>query len=187
LALRIPPTQLRSLEEGDLSVFTAEVYARGAYRKYARYLGVEAPQAHYAFMRSLAGARELVPLRVPQTSPWLQRVWTPAGVIILTIVGGVLLVASYLAWQVQTFVRLPSLELTEPSALVLQQQSVVVRGQAEAEAEVAVNGEVVLPDSEGVFSFDLPLRAGINVVHVEATNAAGRTRVIEQRLLVPRS
>jgi cytoskeletal protein RodZ len=187
VALRIPPVQLKSLEEGNFSVFAAEVYARGAYRKYARYLGVERRQVHHAFLRSLSGARELVPLRLPQTSSWLQRVWTPAGVVVLSIAGGVLLVASYLAWQVQTFVRLPALELTEPSAVVLAQASVTVRGRTEAEAQVQVNGEAVLPGDDGVFSFELPLRPGINVVRATATGAAGRARVVERRLLVPRS
>ncbi len=56
-ALNIPVHHLRALEEGDLSVFSAEVYARGAFIKYAEFLGVHAEATHHAFLRVLSGAR----------------------------------------------------------------------------------------------------------------------------------
>lgn len=185
--LRIPPRQLKSLEEGDLSVFAAEVYARGAYVKYARYLGVKSEHTHRAFLRSLSEARELVPLTVPRSASWLARVWGPAGVIVLLLLAGVALVAGYLAWQVQTFVRVPPLQLTEPQESVVSASSVMVRGVTEPTVLLTVNGEAVLLGPDGAFAHSLPLRRGVNLLRVEATGASGRTNVIEQHLLVPRT
>ena len=187
VVLRIPPVQLKSLEEGNLSIFAAEVYARGAYRKYARYLRVEKEEVYRAFLRSLSDARELVPLKVPRTAPPLARVWTPTGVVVLSIAAGVVLVASYLAWQIQTFVRLPELTVTEPAEAVVEASSVVVRGRTEHEARVSVNGEEVLVGEDGTFSSVVPLKEGINLIQTTATGASDRTTVVERHLLVPRS
>lgn len=185
--LRIPPQQLKSLEEGDLSVFAAEVYARGAYVKYARYLGVGGDRTHRAFLRALSEARELVPLTVPRAASWLARVWGPAGVVVLGLLLGVSLVAGYLAWQVQSFVRVPHLALSEPRAAILEQSSVTVRGLTRPDARLTINGEAVLLQPDGAFTYSLPLRRGVNLLRVEATGASGRTNIVERRLLVPRS
>lgn len=184
--LRIPPEHLKALERGETSVFAAEVYARGAYVIYAKHLGVERQETYYAFLRSLSGAREWVPLKLPQRAGWLKRVGTPAGVIVLGILGGVLLVFGYLGMQVQAFVRLPDLELLEPKEVVLGGSQVVVRGRAETEAYVTVNGETALLDEKGFFTVLLPLEPGINVLQLEAKGAAGRTAVLRQDLLVSR-
>ncbi|HLD25669.1 MAG TPA: helix-turn-helix domain-containing protein [Candidatus Andersenbacteria bacterium] len=187
LNIRIPPSQLRSLEEGNLSAFAAEVYARGAYLKYARYVGVDGERGQRAFLRSLSGVRERVPLHLPQTASWFKRVTMPIGAIVLGVVGCLLLVAGYLAWQVQSFVRVPALTVTEPAALVTEQLEVTVRGTTEREARLTVNGEAVLLGADGSFHFELPLHPGLNVVQVEATGASGRTSLVQRRLLVSRS
>ena len=57
--IRIPPKQLRALEEGNLTVFSAEIYAKGAYTKYASYLGVDSKDAWHYFLRTLAGVKDL--------------------------------------------------------------------------------------------------------------------------------
>ncbi|MFH1354189.1 MAG: helix-turn-helix domain-containing protein [bacterium] len=185
--LRIPPVQLEALEQDNLDVFAAEVYARGAYVRYARYLGVERQKTYYAFLRSLSGTKERVPLRLPQRARWLGRVWTPAGVLVLGALVGALLVIGYLGLQVQTFVRLPELELLEPTVTVIEESQVVVRGRAETEAYVTVNGQVALLAEDGTFEMELMLRPGINVLQLEARGVSGRTRVLKRDLLVPRS
>jgi hypothetical protein len=98
-----------------------------------------------------------------------------------------MLIASYLAWQVQTFVRLPELEVTSPTDVIIHDSSVVVRGQAEREAQVRVNGEDVLVGEDGTFSITVPLKAGVNLIQATATGVSDRTRVVERHLLVPRS
>lgn len=184
--LHIPVKQLRCLEEGDLSGFAAEVYARGAFERYADYLGVRAEHTQRAFLRVLSGAREYVPLRVHRPRPWLTTVLTPRWILAGVIAGIAAVVGSYIMWQVQSFLRLPALELLEPSSPVVMGSTTTIRGQAEPGAHITVNGDVVLLDAQSQFTTPLKLHPGINILRVEATNAAGRTRVIEQHLLMPR-
>jgi len=187
MRLRIPPKYLRALEEGDLSVFSAEVYAKGSYVKYANYLGVDTKDSWHAFLRSLAGAREHVPLRLPVPSTWLQRVLTPTGVFMVIVGLLVLLVAGYIGVQIRSFVRVPELQLLEPTGMSFEETEVVVRGVAEMDAEVTVNKESVLLDENGEFAFVLPLKPGINVLQVEVRGASGRTNTLTKHLLVPRN
>ncbi len=184
--LHIPRKHLIALEQGNLSVFTAEIYAHGAFTKYASFLDVQADHTHHAFMRVLSGAREFVPLRVHTPRPWLHAMFTPHWILaaalsfVATILGG------YIAWQVNSFFRLPGLTLAEPSAGVSETQNITVRGTAGGDADITVNGEQVLLNQDGLFSYDLVLRKGVNTIRVEATNGAGRTRTITRDVLVPR-
>lgn len=185
-ALHIPVKHLRCLEEGDLSGFAAEVYARGAFERYADYLGVRAEQTQRAFLRVLSGAREYVPLRVHRPRPWLTALLTPRWILAGVIACIALLVGSYIMWQVQSFLRLPALELLEPHSPVIVGSTATIRGQAEAGAQLKINGEAVLLDEDGMFTTSFKLHPGINIMQVEATNAAGRTRLLERHLLMPR-
>lgn len=184
--LNIPVRHLESLEQGDLSTFTAEVYARGAFQQYADFLQVRAEKTQHAFLRVLSGAREYVPLRVHRPLPWLQRFITPRWILAGAIALIAVLVGSYIGWQVQTFLRLPDLALLEPTSEVISGATVTIRGRAESNAQVTVNGETTVLANDGVFEVPMYLHPGINVLQIEAKNAAGRTRTITRDLLMPR-
>ena len=182
VALRIPLHQLKSLEACELHAFDAELYARSAFEKYAGYLGLET-KTKQAFLRLLSGGREVVPLKMLRRRSWLARVVTPYWILMLmgSAVAGV--VGTYIIWQVQTFLRLPALALREPVNTVVDTDEVLVRGASETNAAVTVNDQPVLLASDGSFELRLTLHPGVNVVRVEAKNAADRERVIERDLL----
>lgn len=185
--LKIPRRHLVALEEGNLAVFPAEIYARGAFAKYATYLGVATADTNHAFMRVLSDAREFIPLRVHTPRPWLVAMLTPRWVLAGAIAIIALSFGGYIVWQVSSFVRLPALAVIEPAAGVVDASSITVSGKAAVDAEVFVNGDQVLMNAAGEFSQELSLHAGINVVRVDATNAAGRTRTIQRDILRPRN
>lgn len=186
VALRIPPEQLRALEEGKLSVFPAAVYARGAYVKYARYLGIGSDRVRLAFLRALATKRP-ARLRLYTPRPWLAAMLTPHWVLMAVVTAAALLVGSYVVFQVESFFRLPRLSLTEPRTVVARDALIGVAGHAESGVDILVNGEAVLAAADGTFATQLALHPGINVVLVEARNAAGRMRVIERHILFTQS
>lgn len=182
----IPVVKLAALEAGDFSVFAAEVYGRGAYLRYARALGIDGRMAERVVAQALRAAREHVPLRVYVPFPWLTR-WLTPRTLLLAIVGAIgVVVSGYIIWQVQSFLRLPQLKLAEPTVAMVKSGMVIVRGRAETNARVSVNGEAVLLSDEGNFETALVLHPGINVLRLEAENAAGRVRVVEKHLLWPR-
>lgn len=187
--LRIPPAQLNALEENDFSVFSAGVYARGAYLKYASYLGITDPALYQRFLRLLSCVRGQALLQVPVPATWFERMFTSSRILALGVFLVAVVIASYIGWHVQAFVRQPGLEVFSPdlTASVVAPPEVVVRGWAEAGAHVAVNGEGVLVGDDGSFETVLPIGFGINVIQVEARGASGNTHVIRRELLVPRN
>lgn len=183
---KLPLAQVAALEAGDFSVFAAEVYGRGAYLAYARYVGISERRAERAVDQALSAARERVPLKVFTPFGFLQRFLMPLTWLWLAAATVGLTVAGYIVWQVQSFWRLPHISLQEPAGVIIGTPQLVVRGVAEPDARVTVNGEVVLLGEHGEFATTLRLHPGINILHLEAENAAGRKRVLEKHLLLPR-
>lgn len=186
IALRIPSHQLKSLEKCELETFDAEVYARGAFEKYATYLGVS-PTTNQAFSRMLSQGREAVPLKLLTPRSWLAHILTPRWIFLMVGSAIALSVGSYIIWQVQTFLRLPALALVEPAQEVLNTREIMVKGKSETNATVTVNNQPVLLQSDGSFEMPLTIQPGINVLRVEARNAAERSRIIQKDLLLPRT
>jgi len=184
--LRIPVHQLRSLEKCQFEAFEAEVYARGAFEKYATYLGVKTT-TNQAFSRMLSQGRKMVPLKLLTRRSWLAHVLTPRW--ILTMIGSTiaLLVGSYFMWQVQTFLRLPALKITEPIEAIMHNREITIKGRSETNATVTINDQPVLLQPDGSFSWPLSIQPGINIVRVESRNAANRSRIIQKDLLLPRT
>ncbi len=181
----LPLPQILALEEGNFSVFAAEVYAKGAYMRYASLLGIDTKHVQRAMLRAVARSRVTVPLKLhtPQTR-W-QRMLHPR---LLMVCLGLLLaagVSGYIAWQLQSFWRLPVLAISSPVTNVINDQQAAIQGASEAGARVKINGETVLLNEQEEFRLDVPLRYGINVIRIEAQNAAGRMRVIERHILRP--
>ena len=182
-ALGMPRFQIEALERGDFSVFAAEVYARGACGKYAKYLGVDDQISERVIWRALTQVRETVPLQLHTTLTFFQRLAHPHVFIGLAIAGVAFVVGGYIVWQVQSFFRLPDLLLAQEIPAVVHGDVLEVAGSTDPDTRVSINGESVLISPEAKFTTTLVLHPGINVVRVEAENAASRVRVLEQHVL----
>jgi cytoskeletal protein RodZ len=174
--LHIPVNQLMGLEREDFSVFSAELYARGAYRAYAMYLGIYSRSASREFQRTLLTVREHVPLKLHTPESFLESLLNPRIIFIAGCVTVALVVGGYIAWQVQSFWRRPHLEVTAPTSSIITGTNTTITGIAEQQGRVTINGEPVLLTSDATFAVPLVLRQGLNPVTVEVVNAAGRTR-----------
>lgn len=173
--IRIPAKQLRALEDENYSAFSAELYARGAYTTYARYLGVYNPKDLRLVLRSLSAVRERVPLRMLSPDKLFDRMLHPHSILFIAVGCLALLIGGYIAWQLQSFWKVPDLIITSPVNHVLQEASVRVAGTSERNVRLSMNGEQVLLHQDASFSQNITLHKGINMVNVEVINASGRT------------
>lgn len=181
-ALNIPSRQIEALEEGDLGVFAAEIYARGACLKYTAWLGIDMAISERAIWRALSAGRERVPLTLHTSLSWFERLLHPRLVLWLIIGCAAFGVGGYIIWQVQSFLQLPALQVEAVPAVVSAEQ-LALQGTADGQAQVTVNEQPVVLETGGVWHVPLTLHPGINVVRVEAKNAAGRKSVIEKHIL----
>lgn len=181
--LRIPMKQLIALEEEDLAIFSAELYARGAYRAYATYLGMYNTVVSREFYRTLSHVRQRIPLKLHTPETFLESLIHPRIIFVAGCLGIALLVGGYIAWQVQSFWRLPSLTISGPLSRSAPGPDTVIIGRAEQLARVTANGEQVLLRHDASFSIPLSLHSGINPIRIEAINAAGRVNAAQLFLL----
>ncbi|HLC49553.1 MAG TPA: helix-turn-helix domain-containing protein [Candidatus Andersenbacteria bacterium] len=181
--LHIPLNQLLALESDDYSIFSAELYARGAYSAYEKFLGIDTNTSSHAFLRSLSSVRQHIPLTLHTPASWLERLIHPT--VILTAVGLflALLVGGYIAWQLESFWRLPDVIVSEPIDSVITGDHVMISGTTEDKAQVTINEENILLRTDSSFSVPLILHTGINTVRIEAKNSAGRVRTKQLFLL----
>ena len=183
IELHIPLKQLVALEEGDYSVFSAELYARGAYIAYAKYLGIETDMSSRAFLRALSSVRERIPLTLHTPATFFERLIHPkiilsaGGIFLASIVGG------YIAWQLQSFWRLPDLTIDGELSRSTSERTMSITGKAEERSQLTVNGETVLLQEDASFSVPLILHMGMNTVRLEVKNSAGRVRTKQLFLL----
>ncbi len=182
-ALNIPSTQLLALEEGDFSVFAAEVYARGAYLKYALYVGMDFNHAQNEIVRALASVRQHLPLKVHTPYSWFERLVMPRVIMVASIAFVGLMIGGYIAWQIQSYFHLPMLVVTSPTTNIAVASVLPIVGKSDPATRINVNGEQVLLKPDASFAATITLHPGVNIVRIEATNAAGRTRVVAKQIL----
>lgn len=181
--LHISLNQLHALEEEDFSVFSAELYARGAYRAYATYLGIYNKSVAREFLRALTHVRQRVPLTLHTPETFFDSLLNSRSIFIAGCIGIALFVGGYIAWQVQSFWRLPSLTIDGSLSQSVAEPTATISGYTQQLARVTINGEPILLTSDATFSILLHLRPGINPVRIEAINAAGRIRTKQLFLL----
>ncbi|MFH0863684.1 MAG: Ig-like domain-containing protein [Candidatus Gottesmanbacteria bacterium] len=63
-----------------------------------------------------------------------------------------------------------------------ENKSVKVSGQTEIGSTIYINGRLVILQSDGSFSFSLPLNEGENILKIEVTDIAGNQTTIEKKV-----
>ncbi|MDP3004453.1 MAG: hypothetical protein Q8N43_03050, partial [Candidatus Azambacteria bacterium] len=75
----------------------------------------------------------------------------------------------------------PNLAVDPKEDMVIQQESIIVRGKTDNGVDLIINGENVYVSSDGSFSKEVQLTSGINIVEVKAVNNLGKsTKIIRQ-------
>lgn len=187
--LHIPLDQLQALEQDEgAKVFSAPVYAHGALRTYATWLGLDAKDLERALSAQLRAAHvNRSALRVHTLPRWYQWLVHPRTVI---AVAGFIIVAaigSYVVWQIRSFWRLPALALTSPQTTEIDADQVRFAGSTEEGAQVHINGQQVILHDGIYFDELIPIDPGVTVIRIEVENVAGRIRTLDTHLLRPRN
>jgi len=166
---------LEFLESGKYAKLPADVYAKGFLRSYADYLGVPSKALIRLFDRE-KGIEQHKESKANQKAYILKShissfVFTPKVVITFLVIAVVFGGFLYLYTEFDNFVSEPRLVILEPvSGSQVHSLSVPVRGTAEKDALVFINGQEVLVDEEGGFSQEIELHQGTNTLIVEAEN-----------------
>jgi hypothetical protein len=98
-----------------------------------------------------------------------------------------LVLMSYLGWQVKGIIEPPALVVFEPAdGATTSEPKMSVAGVVEGEANVFVNGNIVLPNPDGSFSTTITLERGYNLITVEGKKRYSRSETIKRSVLLGR-
>lgn len=185
--LNINPAYLEALEKGRFDRLPQGVYGKNFLREYAQFLGLDAEElvkifAVYNSPTQKGQQKELFAKQVAKAHYFLTLPKIIKGVLLLLVVAACLY---YLNFRLQKIVAPPRLFLNNPQEnLVTKKNSIEVAGFTEPEAQILVNGEVALGDTNGYFSQTVSLKNGLNTITVTAQKKYGRKNTIVRQIMV---
>ncbi len=180
---KIPRSVLQHLESDNLEKLPGDFYIRKYLRLYAQYLKLKESKLVAKYEEQV----EVGPAPTPQAPPQAQQrlIITPQLLKLGAIALIAVLIVGYLVLQVRNIFEEPFLIVTVPSEdLVITDNFIEIRGQAEKEADVYINNKQIFTDARGYFQTTLDLQQGINILRISAQKKHSQESIIFREILV---
>lgn len=182
--INIRPEYLLALENERFEDLPAGLYGKSFIKEYALFLGLNIKEI-------IKDWNEEVLTGSPD-DPFSRKILARHKFIIfpriirnILLIGAVLICFLYLIFYFKKIVLPPQLIITQPSAnLALSGTNITISGQTEAEAEVKINGEIVLNNHGGSFTQTINLKKGLNNIVIKAKKKYSREQTITRQILV---
>lgn len=180
----IRPEYLIALEEERFEKLPAGLYGKNFIKEYAHFLGLNEKEV-------LAAWEEQASNNSPE-DPFSRKILASHKFIIfpriirnLLIISAITFCFLYLIFYFKQIVLPPELIITKPETnLSLSATNIEISGQTEDEAEVTINGELVLNNHEGYFSQTVNLKKGLNNIIIKAKKKYSREQIVTRQILV---
>jgi len=174
---------LEALEAGQFEKLPPSIYRAGIFKRLAKFLDVDKNEIIKMYRQ------EVQPIGI---SSYDENILKPkkSSYFILTqrklaIFLGVLLLIllfAYLYYQFKFLVGPPNLAVDPKEDMVIQQESLTMRGKTDSGVDLTINGESVYVALDGSFLKEIQLNSGINVVEVKAVNNFGKSAKIVRQI-----
>lgn len=180
LLTQIKPVYIESLEQAKWEKLPSEVYLRGflkslsvAYRIDENIL-VDQFNKEYGFEPK---RRQQMKYAGDKFS------FTPKTVIFIATAVLLIVSAAYVTSQIRSVLAPPLLEVVEPPEDAnIQGNNLVISGRAEVGSSVTINNQSVLVDKNGLFTENVILSGGINVLEIKAVNKFQKQSIVVRRI-----
>jgi len=185
--LRMNIVYLEALESGDFDVLPTGVYRLNFLREYAFFLGISASDLISLFPKDDVENKNHFhkDLFVKKASRVHYFVTIPKVAKNLLMVTASMVCFVYLAICVNAIISPPELSVISPSLdVITNDKEILVEGSTDPDAEVSINDELVLSDSEGMFLKKINLKTGLNTIVIVAHKKYGRKNELVKKILV---
>jgi cytoskeletal protein RodZ len=180
--IKISHRMIEALEADDYRILPDEFYIKNIIKTYAKYLALD-----YNRLLSLYDVVKVKKedLHATAQANQVKVIVTPQRVRNLVIAGIVILLVSYLGWQLNQIFQPPMLDIYQPDKnLVIEQNFIDIRGKTEKEARVYINEKEVFIDANGEFKATLDLQKGLNLIKISAVKKRSGERTVYREILV---
>lgn len=175
---------LLAMEEENFNLLPAGLYGKNFLKKYAAFLGADKNLVAKFLQETIDDQTE--------TNPFSQKILKKNKFLIfpkiirnLLLGLAVLICFLYLIFYFKKIVLPPDLTLNQPEKnLMIKETSILVAGETEKEAEVLINGELILNNNGGTFSQTVNLKKGVNTLTISAKKKYSQENIILRQILV---
>lgn len=182
--INIKAEYLLAIEDERLENLPAGLYGKNFLKQYARFLGLNVNEILKLWNEQLLNGHP--------DDPFSRKILARHKFIIfprlirnLLIVGAIVVCFLYLSFYFKKITLPPKLIITQPETnLALSSTSLQIKGETEAEAEITINGELVLNNQDGHFSQTVNLKKGLNNIVVKAKKKYSREQTVTRQILV---
>ena len=185
--LKMNVSYLEALERGDFEALPTGVYRHNFLREYAIFLGLSANDLIGLFTEDKSRTKN-----VSQTELFVKKASHVHYFVTLPRLARNLLMFSasaicfiYLAICINAIISPPELIVNSPSLdIITQEKEIIVAGSTDPEAEITINDELVLADSQGLFTKKVNLKNGLNTIVIVAHKKYSRKNELIKKVLV---
>ena len=180
---KISKRMLLAVENDKYEDFPDDLYARNIIKTYAQYLELDYNRLIVLYEEAISKIEDEKPAKTKSKS--VKVFLTPNMIKIGIIALVVIILVSYLGWQVNHIFQPPQLVVFYPGEdLIVQDKYIDIKGSAEQEARVFINDKEVFLDKKGDFEATLDLQKGANTIKISAEKKHSREKVIYREVLV---
>ncbi|MBU4257118.1 helix-turn-helix domain-containing protein [Patescibacteria group bacterium] len=185
--LNISRKYLEALEKDEYDKLPPGVYGKNFLREYAVFLGLDYGELAKIFtaenqIKQHGGRQELFSKQVVKGRNFMA---APKIIKSAVIIAAASVCFIYLGYRLEKIVSPPDLSIYNPMEnLITEKNSLQVVGKTEKEAQIIINGELVLSNTAGDFNKTINLKNGINIITITASNKYGRDNTIVKQVLV---
>lgn len=184
---RIPQYQIEALEDGFFEKLPPPTYIKGIVRRLEKVLKIDEGKLFEAYNseRSIPENLSLPKIFDDKRSKVFVKVAITPRKLVLAA-GSLLLVfiLGYIWYQYDYLVGPPSLAVLNPDRdLATQDQNLEIKGRADYDSDLTINGESIYVNNDGAFSKKIDLVFGLNVIEVQAKNKYGKSSTIIRKVL----
>lgn len=185
--LNINKKYLEALEKGNFNELPTGVYGKNFLREYSLFLGLDYKELDKIFQKELSTEKKLLQkdLFSRQVAHIRYFLATPKIIKNIIIASVVIICFIYLGVAIKDATSPPALFIESPlENIIINDRTINIIGATEAEAQILVNGQHVLSDTEGNFFKKIDLKNGINIITITAKKKYGRENTIKRQILV---
>lgn len=181
---------LTAIEDGRFNDLPGDVYARSFLKVYTKFLGVDTKKFLDLYQSENTIYNKTRKIENDFTKPVekisrFNLLITPKLFKMALLIVFVVIVLSYLGFKFKAIVTPPILVVENPANnLVTNESFIVISGMVEAEATLEINGQQVLPDSQGYFNETVDLQTGSNTIEIKAEKRHGTKTQIYRQIVV---
>ena len=179
---KIQVYHLEALESGQFEKLPPLVYRAGIFRRLLKFLNIDENEIMEIYKNGIRQSNQgTASINVPIFKKRSYFILTPNKLIFFL---GTLLFLSfsiYLWYQFNFLVGSPNLAIEPKEDAIVNSETILVNGKTDSGVDLTINGENLYVASNGIFSKDIKLADGINIIEVMAVNSFGKTtKIIRQ-------